>query len=797
MPMDHSKRVRLSFAMPMLLLAGLSLPWPLATAAQIRNPNDDPAFGDAVAGERFGTTVVVDGATVAVGSFQGSDAQGNPTGSVRVFARQDGAWVLQAKLVAPYGRAFDAFGAAVALADDTLIVGAPNYSRGDMHHQGAVYVFERDGSAWAHVQTLFMPGQWPAQSSGPFFGSAIAMAGDRLAIGAPQADVASMESGGVAMFERDAQGWHPTQVIRPPNPSQWGMFGKALLFAGDELLVGSSRENLHSGAVYSFAYSNGEWVMRQRLVGSEVAQSDGFGTALAAGAGRLLVGAPAYLQNRSGFVVEWRRENGAWVESRTLRPADEPDLRHFGLRVAYRGDDSWVIGAERGGLAHSVAGVDVYTYEAVNGVLAPAAYAYLPHVGSAGRCLDSLATGGTEIFLGLPFSIAAPWSDAGEVRIVGADGSQSSLSAGVTATDEHFGGAVVANSRWLLVGTPGERRRSAQSGAVFAYDLTDFQATPAATVIDADGERRDAFGAALALSGETLLVGAPYDDQAGSVQAYEYVGSQWQRTARWTSPGAGYAFGGVLAADPAAAVVGAASEGAAYVYERAGDGWLPPVRLSAITATDNEAFGVSVAIGGGVLAVGSLTYDIGSWGEPITSDGLAYVFEKGEAGWTEVAQLARPASPGPAGDFGSAVAVAGDTLFVSAPALREVHVYQRQSGQWLWTQRIEAPATAAGSFGERVRAIEGDVWVSAPDRDATQQRGSLHRFSRSGGAWKLAQSFHGSSSESVEAFGGDFAAVDGIAFIGVPSAVGHAAFVRSAGRVDVEAVNLFGSGFEE
>jgi hypothetical protein len=795
----HTHR-RSSFAALALLFSGLSFFSQLAAAVQIRNPNDDPVFGDAVAGERFGTSVVVDGATAVVGSFEGSDAQGDPSGSVRVFIRQNGGWALQAKLLAPDGRWWDAFGGAVALEGDTLIVGASNYSRDGEPYLGAAYVFERDGSTWTCTQTLFEP----VQSAGAFFGSAVVLAGDTLVIGAPQSDVGSSEgAGSVTLFERGAQGWQARQTIAAPNPSHFGMFGAALGFAGDELLVGAYGENLQSGAVYSFARSEQEWTMRQRIAGSEVAASDGFGVSFAADADRLLIGAPAYLQNRNGFVVEWRRENGAWVESRTIRPANEPDLRHFGLHVAHQGSGSWFVGAERRSEGQVISAVDIYTYEAVDDALAPAGQVSVPYVGNAGHGLDALATDGANVFLGLPFSVAATGSDAGEVLVVDQDGSRSILSAGATATREYFGRAVVANSRWLLVAAPGERRQSAQSGAVFAYDLADFQTTPSAAVIDVDGERGDAFGTSLALSGETLLVGSPRD-ATGSVQAYEYVDAQWQRVARWTSPKPGLDFGAVLAADAASMVVGAPYEasvpealhGAAYVYERADEVWLPPVRLNAITATDNELFGVSVAIDADVMAVGSLIYGVGPWGEPIASDGFVHVFEKQAAGWTEVAQLARPASPESVGDFGSAVSVAGDTIFASSPALREIHVFQRQAGHWQWTQRIDAPATSSGRFGERVRMIDGDVWISAPDYDSAQ-RGSLHRFAPSGGTWRLAQSFHAGSSGSVEIFGGDFAVASGIAFIGVPYARGHAAFVRSAGRVDIEVVNVFGSGFEE
>src|SRR5262249_53095051 len=156
------------------------------------------------------------------------------------------------------------------------------------------------------------------------------------------------------------------------------------------------------------------------------------------------------------------------------------------------------------------------------------------------------------------------------VRVLSASGGMSSINTGVTASFDYFGSAVAANADWLLVGAPNEHRQSARTGAVYAYDLAALGPTPPSVLIAPDRAWRDDFGAALAVSGDTFLVGAPLAAGGrGSVSLYERSGGQWASVGKLTNPGTGSDFGFVMAADATAAVVGA-YEGtwSAYWYER-------------------------------------------------------------------------------------------------------------------------------------------------------------------------------------------------------------------------------------
>lgn len=789
-----ARRGAMSFtACALLALAPLALAQPAPD--RLRNPDDLPELGDATSGEHFGASIALDGDTLAVGSIQARDDWNRNAGAVRVFVRQGGRWILQAKLFAPDRDSWDGFGAALALQGDTLVIGASNVLPDTFGNYGAAYLFERKDGVWSCAQTLVSRSLFPV--------SAVALDQDVLAIGASrQAVYGFTEAGSVSVFARENDGWHARQTLLPSFSSKHAMFGSSLALARGALLVGAYGENEDSGAVYAFSLeTDGRFALRQRLSATAPLASDMLGMAMASDGDRLLAGAPAYLQWRGGRVVEWQRDGDTWYETRTIEALGDWNVRHFGSRIAQRAG-RWVVGADHHSDFAMFASIDAYAYASNGADLALTTHTSIPYTRWDYEGLAAIATDGVATMLGLPDRNVAPWSDAGEVRVIEADGAQSSIHAGVTATYELFGSAVEATGDWLFVGAPGERVRSGRTGAVFVYDRHASMATPAAVLAAPDGVREGQFGVALARSGATVLVGAP-ESGLGRVHLYEYDGTGFVERERWTAPGNALSFGRALDADASAAIVGAPSEetgpnntyGAAYVYERAAGGWLAPARLDPGATDPWELVGNAVAIDGTTAVVGSvkLIFDgTGPW-----TDGVARVYERAASGWIERARLTRPPTEQVNARFAEAVAVSGDWIFVGAPLAQDVHVYRRDGGEWKWTQRIELPRDASYSLSQRLRVIDGELWAASIDGSG---RGSvtLYRYRAVGGVWSLVQAIGADPVDSGGSYEGDFA-VDGHGgvFIGVPDTRGYAPFVGWAGVVRLEEADLFDSGFED
>lgn len=149
-----------------------------------------------------------------------------------------------------------------------------------------------------------------------------------------------------------------------------------------------------------------------------------------------------------------------------------------------------------------------------------------------------------------------------------------------------------------------------------------------------DGAANDQFGDSVAISGDTVVVGAHLNDFSNQGSAYVFVrsGGAWSQQQKLTaSDGAhGDHFGSSVAINGDTAVVGApqddigasAEQGAAYVFVGSGTKWSQQQQLTGNTAVIGDRFGWSVAISGNTVMVGAAHDDIGA----NSNQGSAYVF---------------------------------------------------------------------------------------------------------------------------------------------------------------------------
>jgi hypothetical protein len=141
------------------------------------------------------------------------DGQGG-AGAVYVYTRSGTSWTLAAQLSASDVSSCQSFGSAVALSGDTIVVGACEMSMAGQVHAGAVYLFSGSGSTWSQ-QAEFGD---PAASADDAFGSAVALDGDTALVGAPDTTVAGQSDAGSAYLFSDAgAGWAASGQLNDPR----------------------------------------------------------------------------------------------------------------------------------------------------------------------------------------------------------------------------------------------------------------------------------------------------------------------------------------------------------------------------------------------------------------------------------------------------------------------------------------------------------------------------------------------------------------------------------------------------
>jgi hypothetical protein len=157
-----------------------------------------------------------------------------------------------AKLLASDGAADDEFGESVAISGDYAIVGA--YRDDDNGtDSGSAYVFERDGSGnWAEV-TKLLASDGAADDD---FGESVAISGDYAIVGAPIDDDNGTDSGSAYVFERDGTGnWTEVAKLLASDGATSDYFGTSVAISGDYAIVGAYLDDdngTDSGSAYIF-----------------------------------------------------------------------------------------------------------------------------------------------------------------------------------------------------------------------------------------------------------------------------------------------------------------------------------------------------------------------------------------------------------------------------------------------------------------------------------------------------------------------------------------------------------------
>lgn len=308
----------------------------------------------------------------------------------------------------------------------------------------------------------------------------------------------------------------------------------------------------------------------------------------------------------------------------------------------------------------------------------------------------------------------------------------------------------------------------------------------------------DQFGCSVAISGDTVVVGAFAEassaagvngnqadnslTQAGAAYVFtRSVGGVWTQQAylKASDPDGYEVFGYSVAIEGDTIVIGAYGDylnfasgvsGAAYVFTRSAGVWTPQAELRASNLEDYDSFGSSVAISGDTAVIGAPGEDSNALGvggnqgnNGAVGSGAAYVFTRSAGVWTQQAYL-KASNTGTSDTFGITLAVSGDTAVIGAPgedsdstgvggsqannnALNSgaAYIFTRSAGVWAQQAYLKASNSRAyNPFGNSV-ALSGDtalIGSSQDDSNATGVNGNQANTSalRAGAAYVFTRS---------------------------------------------------------
>jgi len=352
----------------------------------------------------------------------------------------------------------DAFGTKVAIDGDTIIVGAQNESHyvasyGSDQSVGAAYVFTRSGTTWTQEAKLQVA---------------------------------------------------PETYLAPGDK-----FGDNVAIEGDTAVITASRHHYNgtsdTGAAYVFTRSGTSWTQRKKLVASDAASTDRFGSGLAIHNGYIVIG--AYLEGggNDGSAYVYQGSGSSWTQRAILGPNPTANDIYFGSGCAMDGNTIVVSGSG-----------------------------------------DNGNTGAAYVFTGSSSS----WSQ--QAKLVGSN-----------QTSNHRGDAVAIDGDTILYGCgQGDNSNGTDAGEAYIFTRSGSTWTEQAYLEADDGAGGDRFGHSVALYGDIALVGAYLNDTsattAGKVYIFERSAGVWSQVGKYqsNSPAAAQQFGISLGMTDTTAVIG-------------------------------------------------------------------------------------------------------------------------------------------------------------------------------------------------------------------------------------------------
>ncbi|MCH7488604.1 MAG: FG-GAP repeat protein [Chloroflexi bacterium] len=395
------------------------------------------------------------------------------------------------KLLASDAQAQDSFGLSVAVSGDTAVVGAWGEDAGG-GDAGAAYIYKHNSGGadnWGQVKKLTAS---DAQADDNF-GISVAVSGDIAVVGAQGEDAGGSNAGAAYVFQRDqggANNWGELTKLTASDAQAFDFFGTSVAASGDIVVVGARFEDAGgsgAGAAYVFQRDQGgtgNWGQVKKLTASDAQAGDFFGSSVAVSGDTAVVG--AWFEDAGGSdagaaYVFQRDQGGAnnWGEVKKLLASDAQDFDQFGYSVAVSGDTA-VIGAR---------------WEDAGGAYAGAAYVFQRDGGGTNN-----------------------W---GEVK---------KLTASDAQTGDQFGTSVAVSGDTAVVGADledvGNPQSNFNAGAVYTLQRDQGGADNWGQVTKltaSDAQFFDFFGGSVAVSGDTVIVGAAGEDAGGDRAGAAYV----------------------------------------------------------------------------------------------------------------------------------------------------------------------------------------------------------------------------------------------------------------------------------
>ena len=382
----------------------------------------------------------------------------------------DGYWIERRQLFADDADGGDQFGRGVAIDADIAVVGASFDGTETLTRAGSAYVFSRSNDVWVQSGHLFADDA----ADNDYFGETVAVSGDTIIVGASYDDTATAGNAGSAyVFVRDNGAWTQQAQLFADSPSENDYFAyeQGVAISGDTAVVGVSKDDTaagtDAGSVYVFTRSAGVWSKQDQLFADDAEEYDGFGYLVRISGDTILVGTrvdTTLAGSNAGSAYVFTRSGGTWTQQQHLYADDAAGADWFGTT----GDidrDTIVVGAHYDDTMFGTDAGSAYVFTRSGGVWSQTDHIY-PDASTADHQFGySVAISGDLIVVGTPYDDPNSSSEAGTAYIfrrhAGTWTQQAHVYASDYAVGDRFGGSVAISGDTILIGA---RRNNTAAG---------------------------------------------------------------------------------------------------------------------------------------------------------------------------------------------------------------------------------------------------------------------------------------------------------------------------------------------
>ena len=307
---------------------------------RIDGPQDAPFQG-------FGERVALDGDRMIVGAPSNDQVASN-VGAAYIYTRlENGRWERESTLFPSSTNNNMRFGASVALHGDIAVVGAPGTSPLSDFNTGSAFVYQRSILGWTLLQQL-------VTNDGPYsteFGAAVAVMDESIVVGASHGLGGSrgtvQDAGSAHVFRLGSEAlYEEVSKLFDVQGSAASRFGQSIALDGNNLVIGASGDNFNQGAALTYrlvedGFGQRVWQFNRKLVLADQQVSGHFGFAVALSNNRLVVSAPKALftEDRAGKIHFFEfHPSGNWLQQGEVGSPMPINLGAFGYAVRLSGD---------------------------------------------------------------------------------------------------------------------------------------------------------------------------------------------------------------------------------------------------------------------------------------------------------------------------------------------------------------------------------------------------------------------------------------------------------------------------